>query len=682
MTLLKWAIPIQVALSVVWLAAPAAADDTATVKVTDTSWDTAAGMFAYTEFELSGEPLAEGLGLNLDVLDPDQANKPDPFDFAAGIDSYEFSEEAMYAVNYQSGMGPHLANGPVNTARAGGGNAMEALGKRVVALAAAAGQTPADLPQNFYPISFPLAGGKPQYGAAVDVAVQATTPMKILTDTGEEKSIEAVLPAYFRDYKTLRWPTAGFDMAFTPKAAGMQLLKDVLWAQDYLRQMHEVKTDTAVDATSADMDKGPDIGLGDVGADGFNGVMLTEISWDKLTMIRDRFAYDGKVLGAKIPVDYDASKAPVWIPSRVEVTLTEKNGVNALGDAKVADAGSSLRSLWMMLWPLAEFYGFADQRPENTNQKADFLAVFDGDPFPKAPAQNLTGDPLGSVAGDDPFSLIQLLTRLTTQNLFVLHFDKDAGTFVDAWADGKAGDTVTTLDAAYAIVALQIYQRAIDALPVGYASATSGKPLGTEEGKQALAAIKAEADFLLEKVKGSDGLYADSFTVGKGASGTHSVATQFAAVRGLGAAFLATGDAKYRQGAREAFLAAEAHLFDPALGLYNDTPGKPFEVTQWTAGTVSAGIRELMLNLVSRSGESEQALTLAHLAERYTDWFRTVGRGMQLAEWLNDTGEHRVAKDYDGDINQNGIKSVTFAGGDHGTAAVMAAKAEVSPAKQ
>ena len=78
----------------------------AAVKVEDKTFNTAANMLAYTEFELSGEPLAEALGLDLDVLDANRADEPTPFDFAAGIESYEYSEEAMYALNYQSGMGP------------------------------------------------------------------------------------------------------------------------------------------------------------------------------------------------------------------------------------------------------------------------------------------------------------------------------------------------------------------------------------------------------------------------------------------------------------------------------------------------------------------------------------------------------------------------------------------------
>ncbi|MEM9631890.1 MAG: hypothetical protein AAGA50_11230 [Pseudomonadota bacterium] len=663
------------------LMSPAQANDV-DVKIVDGTWDTTAGFFAYVEFEFSGEPLAQGLGLNLDVLDPDQANKPDPFDFTAGILSYEFSEEAMYSVYYKSGMGPHLANGPVNMKRAGSGNPMEVLGKRVVALAAAAGQTPTDLPQNFYPITFPFPKGNPQFDGAVDVAVQATTPMKILTDKGEQKSIEAVLPAYFRDYKTLRWPDSGWDKSFSPATAGMGLMKNVLWAQDYMRQMHNVKTDTALDSVSGpDADKDPNIALGDVGADGFNGNMLIEISWDTLTMMRDSFAYDGSKLGAEIPVDYDATKSPVWFPNRISVELDQKNGVSALGATKVTDASSSLRSVWAMLWSLGEFYGFADQRTVNKNQKPEFAAVFDGDPFPAAPKENLGVGPFATKSADDPFSLVQLMTNMSSQNLLKLHFDEKNGIFLDSWADGKPGTTSTTFDAAYAVVVLQIYQRAIDALPVGYASATSGKPLGTPQGKEALKAIRSQADFILANLVNKDGLVADSYEIGKGASDTTSVLSQFAAIRAFGAAFLATGDEKYREAAKKMYLAAEKHLYDDKLALFNNKPGSPLEADPYTAGVVSGGIRELMLNLVSRSSPSDPNLALAHLAERYNTWFTKVGRGMQLAEWLNDTGEHMVSKDYDGDINQNGIKSVTYAGGPHGTAAVMATKVVFTSAK-
>ena len=332
-----------------------------------------------------------------------------------------------------------------------------------------------------------------------------------------------------------------------------------------------------------------------------------------------------------------------------------------------------------MLWPLAELYGFTDQRTANTGQNKAFLAVFDGDPFPAAPEANRGTDPSKYVKADDPFSLAETLSNLVFRNLETLHLNKEAGTFVDSWADGKQGDTVTAFDAAYTIVALDIYQRALDALPVGYASATSGKPLDTVAGKKALGLLRMEADFIVSKLIGPDGLVADSFTIGKGASDKHSLGTQFAVIRGLSAAFVATGDESYRTAARKVYDAVDAHMVDKATNLFDPTPGKPFEVTPWTAGAVSAGLRELLQTLHNREGENDPALDRAALAQRYTDWFHVVGRGMQLAEWLDDTGEHLVEGDKTGDINQNGIKSITFAGGKFGTAAVMAARIEVTP---
>jgi len=647
------------------------------VKVLDKTFDVGAGMFAYTEYELSGEPLAESLGLDLDVLDPDQADKPTPFDFAAGIDSYEYSEEAMYAVNYQSRLGPHLVNGPVNAKR---GGTLESLGNRFIALAKSVGYAPDELPQNIYPITFPFDKGMPEFGQAVDVSPVSSSDKEILTHKDETKKIKAVTPAYYRDYRTLAWRTDGMDDNFTPQAVGGELLKDTMWAQDFLGGMHETATDKEIDnVASTDMDHDGKHALGKAAADGINGVILTEITWDKLLTLHNRFGYDGKTLGAPIGPDYDAAKHPVWFPNRVAVTLDQKNGVNALGALKVTDGGSSLRGVWMMLWPLAEAYGYMDQRTANTNQNKAFLAVFDGDPFPAAPAANRGVDPAKYIKADDPFSLVEELSGMALQNLFTLHFNKDAGTFVDSWKDGEQGKTVTAFDAAYTLVALDVFERAVDALPVGYASASSGKPLGTEQGKQALNLLKTEADFITGKLIGADGLVADSYTIGEGASAKHSLATQFAVIRGLSAAFTATGNEKYRTAARKIYDAVDAHMVDKTSGLFDPTPGKPFEVTPWTMGAVSGGLRELLQNLHNKESEKDPALDRAALAKRYTTWFHTVGRSVQLAEWLNDTGEHLVDGDKTGDINENGIKSITFAGGKYGTAPVMAARAEVTP---
>ena len=120
-------------------------------KVEDKTFNTAANMLAYTEFELSGEPLAEALGLDLDVLDANRADEPTPFDFAAGIESYEYSEEAMYALNYQSGMAPSGKR----AAKPGRGGTLADLGKRVLAMAEAVGFPADEIPQGMYPSPCP-----------------------------------------------------------------------------------------------------------------------------------------------------------------------------------------------------------------------------------------------------------------------------------------------------------------------------------------------------------------------------------------------------------------------------------------------------------------------------------------------------------------------------------------------
>jgi len=124
-------------------------------------------------------------------------------------------------------------------------------------------------------------------------------------------------------------------------------------------------------------------------------------------------------------------------------------------------------------------------------------------------------------------------------------------------------------------------------------------------------------------------------------------------------------------------------MFDEAIGTYAEVPGQATEHTPWTAAAISAGLRSAMQTLRNEEGESAEALDLASLTQRYESWFRTVingrntGEGMQLAEWLGDSGEN-VAKESDsGDTDGDGVAQVTKAGGAHGTAMVMAGRVRV-----
>ncbi len=220
-------------------------------------------------------------------------------------------------------------------------------------------------------------------------------------------------------------------------------------------------------------------------------------------------------LGVSFTPSYDASK-PVWFANKVAVTEGKANGVKSIASLKVKEAQSTLRDTWGgMLWPISEFYAYSDQRVNNANQNPAFLSVFDGgDPFKNAPKVNIDENRANDIKADDAFSVAANVQNLLFENISTLHFDKKRGTLVDTF-DGKQGSMLTTFDAAYSLEALRIFQRSIDALPVGYGSADGAKSLDSVQGKEALALIKTQADFLIKNLKESNGLYASSYNVKK-----------------------------------------------------------------------------------------------------------------------------------------------------------------------
>lgn len=652
--------PNAITLFVAVAIASATAHAAPKLDILDTTHRPAGNFLAYTEFELSGEPLAEALGLDLDVLDPNRLNEPSRFDYSAGIESYEYSEEAMYALNYQSQMGSHLCNGPINVAR---GSGCDALDKRLTELAQAVGFPAEEIPDNLYPISLPYESGSPKLELG-EVATVEGEEIEAVNARGDVVSQITRVNAYISDYQNLHWQRDSFVKTINPAAVGGILLKEVMWSQDFLGGMHETATDEEVEADSATMDQDGQHSLGVSAADGFQGMLLTEISLDKLIILQERLGYDGNNLGVKITPAYDPAKKPVWFPHRVAVEERKVNGVNALGKLRVTDGGSTLRDTWMMLWPASELFAFSDQRLGNSGQNPAFLAVFDGAPFAAAPEANRDADTGNDVAAHDAFSLASNLSNLLFKNIEALHFNKKAGTFVDNYRDAKQSRAVTNFDAGYTLASLAIFQRAQDALPVGYAAGESGDvDLKTPAGRQALAMMKAQADYLLANAIGSNGLVYDRVEISNKASGAQSLATQFAVIRGLVAAGQALEQDTYLTAARKIFLAVEQHLYDPALGTWSDEPGKTAVYTPWIAAATSGALRVIMLHLANREGENEPSLELRHLAERYVSWFRTTVNGaLQLAEPDVDTGENRLADTGVIDSDGDGVKSMIGAG--------------------
>ncbi len=670
------------ALSTLFICAAAPAD-TLRVDVIDKLFRPAGSMLAYTEFELSGEPLAESLGLDLDILDPDQLNQPTRFDYSAGIESYEYSEEAMYALNYQSRLGPHLANGPLNQAR---GGQLESLGGRFLQLAESVAFPADDLPLNLFPISLPYESGLPEFSQPVDTRVVSTDEVEHLDAEGKQALLNTEIPAYFRDYVTLAWSDRKTAKIVNPATIGGILLKEVMWSQDFLGGMHVAASDEEVIAESSQQDQDGVHALGVSAADGMNGMILTELSLDKLLILQNQLGFDGQRLGNTIEPDYNPAGGAIWFPHRVAVKEALRNGVSAIDQLEVIDGRSTLRDTWMLLWPVSEYFAYSDQRQANSAQNPAFSAVFDGAPFAAAPAANIDGNPANDIGASDAFSVASNLSNLLFRNLQALHFNADKGTLVDHYPpeSGAPGQHVSTYDAAYSLVALAIFQRAQDALPVGYASAEGGDVnLASAQGKAALAMIRAQADFLVNQLIADNGLALDGIHLDGSADAGQSLDSQFAAIRGLTAAFRATGDNRYRDAARALYSTVDRTLFDAGVGTWAQTPGQATEHTPWTAAAISGALREAMLHLKNEQGEVAPELELTALSRRYSSWFQAVingpaiDQGMQLAEWLGDSGEHQLANG-SADNDADHVARVDAAGGPHGTAMVMASKVRVS----
>ncbi|WP_374720515.1 hypothetical protein [Parageobacillus toebii] len=639
------------------------------VPVTDYTFDTAGNMFAYSEFELSGEPLAEALGLDLDVLDPRKIDKPTKFDYTAGIESYEYSEEAMYEVTEKSGLGLHLIHGPVTEQLAKNVHKSndEALADRFYELADSVGYPREEIFRNMFPTLIEYASGDPHYAQKVD------------TDVYAENDDNTYVPVYQVDFQSLRWDRDKMEKVLTPSAYGGVFLKQALWAGDFLGGFHTVDKEEEIEAKTPNDDKDKNIALGVSSADGMQGMILTEQIWNKLNYIRDHLFYNAnnqsltKASGSR----YNPAHGFVYLPHKVQVVEDGNKLAPNVKQLKVEDSRSLLQDQWLMLWPASEFYGMTDQRPENKNQNPAFLAVFDGAPYPSAPKENLDADAANDISSTDPYSVNRDVLLQVFKNIDAMHFNPKIGAFVEEHDGKQQGKRVDTFQAGYTMEALRIFERAIDGLPVGYASGEDAKGLGTPEGKRALELIKSQADFIVKHLMRKDGLVANGYVVGEGAEKSEpTLLAQLGAIRGLTAAFLATKDEQYRDAARKIYAAMDEHFWDKQLRVYRTGKGK-IEYTPFVAGALSGVFRVALNNLNNtETDETVKALERETIISRYVDFYDriidgpSVKEGMQASEFW-DTGDVYKKGDKSGNSDHDHVPQVQEGHGKYGIAPIL-----------
>ena len=583
----------------------------------DSTYNTAAEMLLANELFESGEPFAEALGYDLDELDPMVPYAPDSMSYTMGIESYEYSRYLLNTLTGRSAMGLHMMWSPVIMANAAmqpdtfdgmftggvqnGYKEDDMLMMTIGNISMNANQPP---PANAWPQFADFAFGN------------NNLPQPVEAD-------------FASNFGSTRWDRTKMDKTLNLAAMGQSMWKQYWWSQDMLSAFHD-GDDNGIEAdgtNSPDFEDSPffdpdnNIYYGGNNLDGYIGQVLTAVAINKTKFIISSLAYDGTGLGGVDPATYDPSAGIKYFPTAIAVT--ESPVISGLppqaSDLTVVDATSQLfDQISFMLATL----GYRNMMNPNDNSDAAHLAyheAFDGYPFPADMAA--TGVP-------GPFNLMMGASKVTFLNMMVMHFDSDAGTFVDeASLDGSGvpvkGDVITAENAGYALVVLRDFLNEFAGTPL-YDMANNG--------------LMAQANFILSNFADANGGFYNSYTVGSGADASaKTLAANAALIRGLYAAYEATGNTDYLDAANNGYNFLINNFYVPGEHVFHTTMNDNTAVyTPWNLAILAGALREA--KLVGEQSGPDQI---------YTRVFKVVYDQMILSE-AQPTGEEGSDSDGDG----------------------------------
>ena len=591
----------------------------AQVKIMEmTTYRTADQMLLANEINESGEPFAEALGYDLDVLDPFVADQPDSMAYTLGIENYEYSRYQLGTIISRSGMGLHMIWAPMTMKMAAmepdefdgsmngtpnGFKEDDELMKNIMHFATLANHAP---PGNPWPQFADFMTGDPRLPQAIDPENFA-----------------------WADFSTLRWDRSKMDKILNPAAMGQSLMKQYLWAQDMLGAFHDgadegIDPDGSVSPDYPDnphFDPNNNVYYGGDGLDGFIGMVLTAEAINKTLFLTNKLAFNGSSLGKIDLMSYDPMDGLQYFPHKIQVTEQKVHPMLPPKAAalQVVDPSSDLFDQASYLWGALNFVNMMN--PANNSDAAHYAyhEVFDGDPFPAAMSQ--TGMP-------GPFDLMKGTSKAIFLNILAMHFEPKHGTFVDraqvVSGAVQRGSVIHTVDAAYLIVALQKFSEEF-----------AGTPLRAK----AIQALTRQADFLLSHLQRNGRFFELYQLKGKGGRGMAknlSVSAQSAAIRALYAAYSATGKPRYLAAADVAYQTLIADYYEPNDHAFRTVPGAAeAHYTPFNFALIAGALREATL-----VGGHEEAAVI------YTRFFKRIGDKMQLSE-ANPTGE--AGGDSDGD---------------------------------
>jgi hypothetical protein len=485
--------------------------------------------------------------------------------------------------------------------------------------------------------------------ASFDPALNATSSLEIQCSISSDDNPVgvggAVLCAdYECDATTLHLAdrAAQVDPTITPGADGFSAWKYGLWVINYLQIMHDA-TETAV-ATVADADVPavgtPDntvVGQDDTGApaapgtylgssniEGFQAQMfLLELDNRAEDWLAHLTTADGTTLSGfasrAAALAYDYSAPLRWFPGRIGVTETpDPESGFPRPTYTIASASSESIDLVGLAMGYAEVYALTDQRNTAVGGAAPARVFFDGDPF-AADDQLADGE---ATLHDRALAII----RTAVIALDRLHTDPASHLLVDAVAMAGAtparGHTISTTWLAYTLLGLRTVRRslssqlrlysnntpdtavdrsALDALPLHY----PGAPALTFTGRLGQM-IDAQIALLYDHLTDATGRAFLGWDLATGAPTDEAdlLDAHTAAVRGLFAAYLATGDVRYRARAIAVFERIERVFYDPVARVYASTaaPVDEVEYTPLRFALLQSTLRDMYELVAARPG--------------------------------------------------------------------------------
>jgi hypothetical protein len=439
----------------------------------------------------------------------------------------------------------------------------------------------------------------------------------------------------------LRDRISQIDPTITPGADGFSGWKYGLWVLNYLQIMHDSANAAVASVADSDLanvgtpgnaiighngdgkatSRGTYLGSSDI--EGFQAqLFLLELDARADDWIRQLTTIDGTTLSgfaslvAALAYDYTAPLR--WFPGRIAVAETDDGAGFPHPAYTLASSDSELLDLLGLAMGYAEVYALTDTNNRDVGGAQPALAFFDGDPFP-ADDQIADGEP---TLHDRALAMI----RVALIDLDRLHRDPGSGLLVDdvimTGAAPSRGHTISTTSAAYTVIGLRTVLRSLssqlelysnntpdtaigrtplDAMPIHFA----GDAALTFTGR--LAQIeRTHAELLLDHLTDATGRTWTGWDVVANApvDDADVLDAHTAAIRGLFAGYLATGDTRYRDRAIAVFDRVETVFYDPAARIYSATPA-PVDSVEYTPlrfALLQSALRDMYELVAARPG--------------------------------------------------------------------------------